>query len=156
CAAVGTCSPGGRYTTVRSSAADTLAAKLPSPVYDTDRWCVPRGSTVKRERPFRITFPGTNVNTARPEESSVANAIVLLPSRRMTVPVGAPAPVNAGVTVTVSTSCRPTGAGLAEAVNVVVVLAGLTVSRSAADRLGAKSAEPLNTAVKVWPPAVWN
>ena len=99
---------------------------MPSPVYDTVRWCVPRPSTVKRVRPLRNVCPGMNVNTARPEESRLANPIVLLPSRRMTVPVGAPAPVKAGLTVTDSTSGWPTGAGLDEAVKLVVVAAWLT------------------------------
>src|SRR6516162_7498659 len=54
------------------------------------------------------------VNVAWPDEFRLPNPIVLLPSRRMTVPVGAPAPVKAGVTVTVSTSGLPTGAGSAE------------------------------------------
>src|SRR5262245_16328194 len=93
-----------------------------------------------------------NVNTARPEESSVANPSVLLPSRRMTVPVGTPAPVKAGVTVTVSTSGLPTGAGLADAVKVVVVAAWLTVTLSVAGPLGAKVDVPLKTAVRVWLP----
>src|SRR6266404_1449543 len=111
---------------------------------------------VERCRPVPTTCPGTNVKVARPEASSVAKPIVLLPSRRMTVPVGAPAPVKAGVTVTVSTSGWPTGAGLDEAVKVVVVAAWLTASLSAADRLGAKSAVPLKTAVSVWLAAVPN
>src|SRR5262249_14893499 len=78
------------------------------------------------------------------------------PSGGVPVPGGAPAPLKAGVTTPGTTRVLPPGAGLAEAAKVVVVVAWLTVTLSVGDRLGAKSAVPLNTAVRVWLPAVRN
>src|SRR5438132_1849533 len=126
----------GNQTTTKVNCAEILAAKLPSPVYLAVRWCVPRASSVER-RPFcLVVCPGMRVSTAVPEASSVAKPITLLPSEKMIVPVGAPAPAKAGVTFTVRVSSLPAGAGLAEAVKTVVVAAWLTVSWSTALRLG--------------------
>src|SRR5262249_57679223 len=69
-------------------------------------------------------------------------------------PGGGGGAVKAGGAGGVSTNGWRAGAGLADAVKVVVVAAWLTAGRSAADRLGAKAGVPLNTAVSVWLPAV--
>src|SRR5262245_62441504 len=80
-----------------------------------------------------------------------------LPStRNMTMPVGTLEPDAVGVTVAVKVTVWPAKAGFGEAVTVVVVEAACTVSVIAAERLGAKSAVPLNTAVTEWLPEVLN
>ncbi len=76
--------------------------------------------------------------------------------QRTTVPVGAPAPVKAGVTATVSTSVWPTATVVAEAVSVVVAATLLTCTWSTGDALAANADEPLYTAVRFSTGPNWN
>src|SRR2546425_12642574 len=67
--------------------------------------------------------------------ASVAVPRLFVPSRKVTVPVGVPAPGATAATVAVNVTGWPDTVGLAEAVTVLVVLAWLTVCVRAADVL---------------------
>lgn len=74
------------------------------------------------------------------------------PSRKVTVPVGVPAPGATPPTFAVSITVCPRIDGLGDADTVVVVPAWLTTCVSANDVLGAKFTSPAYTAVMLWVP----
>src|SRR5207248_1880909 len=80
-----------------------------------------------------------------PEPLSVPWLMLVLPSLNVTVPVGVPLPGAFVITVAVKVTDRPDEIGLAEALTVVVVAAGLTVWVRTADA---------ELALKFWSPLV--
>jgi hypothetical protein len=67
----------------------------------------------------------------------------VVPSWKVTVPVGVPAPGALAVTVAVNVTAWPNTEGLAEAVTIVLVPSALTVWVSVADVLALKLPLPL-------------
>jgi hypothetical protein len=67
------------------------------------------------------------VSVAVPAADSGLVPIVIVPLRKVTVPVGVPAPGAVTVTVAVNVTACPTADGFCDEANVVVVLALLTV-----------------------------
>jgi hypothetical protein len=92
------------------------------------------------------------VNVAWPETFSVPVPRLVAPSRKVTVPVGVPAPGAFTVTVAVSVTACPNTEGFAEEATVVAVDALFTVSLDAADVLVLKLLSPPYTAVIEWVP----
>src|SRR5581483_11874078 len=90
------------------------------------------------------------VNVAVPLFSVTVPRLVL-PSRKVTFPVGVPAPGATALTVAVKVTAWPNADGLTEDVTVVVVLAWLTVCVSVAEVLVVKLVSPAYTAVMAWP-----
>jgi hypothetical protein len=120
--------------TVCPNAAELLVTKLESPLYFEVTACEPAISAVALVE---------NVATP-PERLAFPNDV--LPSKKLTLPVGVP--LNAGVTAAVNVTACPYGDGLAlEETTAVDVAAGLTVCVSAADALAVKLESPLYLAV---------
>ena len=82
------------------------------------------------------------VNVACPEELSEPVPRTVVPSRKVTVPVGTPDPGAFAVTVAVKVTLWPEIDGLADETIVVVVLAWPTVCVKAAEVLTVKLASP--------------
>src|SRR5437867_2951274 len=80
---------------------------------------------------------------------SVAVPSVLLPSRKVRVPVGVPAPGATAATVAVKVTDWPRPDGLSEEVTAVVLLAWLIVCVKVADVRGLKVVSPLYVTVMV-------
>src|SRR5437868_712334 len=81
-------------------------------------------------------------NIAVPVADRVTVASVMLPSRKLTVPVGVPAPGAPALTVAVKVTAWPNTTALAEEVTVVVVAAWLIVCVRVVEALPAKLASP--------------
>src|SRR5439155_18343149 len=122
------------YFTVCVSLGDVLTLKFASPPYDAVIECEPTASVL-------VT------NVAWPELSRVPVPRVLVPSLKVTVPVGVPAPGLFAVTVAVKVTACPDTEGLAEELTNVVVPAFLTVWVSGLDVLPLKFASPPEDAV---------
>src|ERR1043166_8680615 len=91
------------------------------------------------------------VNAAWPE-LSVAVPSALVPSLKVTVPVGVPAPGEVAMTLAVNVTGLSKYCGLADELTVVVVLAWLTVCAKFAELLWLKLPSPLYVALIVWLP----
>lgn len=75
------------------------------------------------------------VNVATPEPFNVPVPMELPPSRKLTVPLGVPAPGDAAETVAVNVTDWPKTEGLTDDVTAVVVLSLFTTCDSTADVL---------------------
>src|SRR5260370_11887195 len=100
-------------------------------------------------------FPATRdevVKLAVPAVSGmVPNAVA--PSRKVTIPLGIPAPGATAVIAALKVTACPKTVGLAEEVSEVVVVAGFTVCVRALEELGAKLPLPAYLTVIEWLPA---
>src|SRR5262245_16259718 len=91
------------------------------------------------------------VNLAVPSAPTGAVPRTTLPSLKVTMPVGAPAPGATAATVAVKVTAWPGTAGLTDEVRATVVDAGLTVTPTTAEVLAGKG--PLRrTAFSAWVP----
>jgi hypothetical protein len=104
------------------SAVDVLAVKLVSPAKTAVIERSPTGSEV-------------TVSDAIPAESSVALPRGTAPSKKVTIPVGVPAPGACGATVAVKVTDCPNTGEAADETTEVVVAAALTVCVSTEDVL---------------------
>jgi len=93
-----------------------------------------------------------DVKVATPLLFNVPVPRVVVPSRKVTVPVGVPEVLE--VIVAVNVAGAPLGAEAAELTNAVVAAARVMVSVTAAEVLGAKFALPLYLALIEWVPPV--
>src|SRR5262245_11079657 len=91
------------------------------------------------------------VNAAVPSALTAKVPRMTLPSRNVTVPVGAPAPGATAATVAVKVTDWPVTAGLTDEVRATAVDAGLTVTPTAAEVLAGES-RLRRTAVSAWVP----
>jgi hypothetical protein len=82
------------------------------------------------------------VNVAVPAADSELVPMVIVPLRKVTVPVGVPAPGAVTVTVAVNMTACPTADGFGEEDNAVVVFALLTTCKTAELVLALKLALP--------------
>ena len=78
------------------------------------------------------------VNVAVPPAPTATVPRTTLPSMKVTVPVGVPAPGATAATVAVKVTAWPVTAGLTDDVRATVVVARLTVSATAAEVLSVK------------------
>ena len=117
----------GAALTVCVTAAEVLVAKLASPEYTAVMECEPASS----EDVERVAWPAA-FNAGLPS--------AVVPSLKVTVPVGVPGEVLA--TVAVKVTDWPAVDGFNEEARVVVVGAALTVWMSAAEVLVAKVVSP--------------
>jgi len=92
------------------------------------------------------------VKVATPLLFNVPVPSAVVPSRKVTVPVGMPEVLN--VIVAVNVTGEPPNAEAAELTNAVVAAARVMVSVTAAEELGAKFALPLYLALIEWVPPV--
>src|SRR5262245_17152039 len=92
------------------------------------------------------------VNIAVPLGPTGAVPRTTLPSLKVTVPTGTPAPGARTETVAVKVTAWPMTDGLSDDARATDVDAGLTVSARAAELLFAKPAVPVKEAVSVWLP----
>ena len=114
---------------VMESAADVETPLSVSPLYTAVMECVPTESADVLQAAF-------------PVPSRVPVPRVVLPSLKVTAPVGTMLP-EAGLTLAVKVMLAPDVAVVADAVNVVVVAIGLTARVCALDVLEEKSLSPL-------------
>src|SRR5438132_316808 len=89
---------------------DVLVVKLPSPLYEAAILCAP----ATRQGVVKVATPVPELTMPMP--------ISLLPSVKVTVPVGLPLAGDTGRTVAVNVTATPRFAGFGEEVRVVVVL----------------------------------
>jgi hypothetical protein len=94
------------------------------------------------------------VNVAIPDAFTAPVPIVVVPSLKVTVPVGVPAPGALTVTVAVNVTDWFKRDGLTDELSAVVVFALLTTWDSPTDTLPLKFASPAYVAVNVLGPAV--
>src|SRR6516165_10367764 len=92
------------------------------------------------------------VSAAVPPGPTATVARTVLPSLKVTVPVGVPAPGETAATVAVKVTAWPVTAGLTDDFRATVVAAGLTVTATAAEVLAAKPLTPKKEAVSAWVP----
>src|SRR5262249_25073599 len=94
-------------------------------------------------------------NVATPLAFSVAVPRLVVPSRKVTVPVGVPVAGATAVTVAVKVTDWPNTTGLADEVSaVLLLLAAFTVSVRVPEVLVAKFVSPPKAAVIAWLPTV--
>jgi hypothetical protein len=128
--------PGATTTWLRT--AEVLAMKLASPPYAAVSECVPAESIDVLNMAITVLF-----NAPVPS--------VVVPSRKVTVPVGMPEVLD--VIVAVNVTEAPLDTEAAELTNAVVVTAGVMVSVTAAEVLPVKFALPLYLPVMECAPA---
>src|SRR5882724_9748699 len=87
------------------------------------------------------------VNVALPPAPTATVPRTVLPSLKVTVPVGVVAPGATAATVAVKVTAWPVTAGLTDDRRATVVAAGLTVTATAAEALSAKPLVPAKEAV---------
>src|SRR5262245_15098454 len=118
-----------RASTVWMNAAELPARKLPSPTYETVRACDPA--------------PGASgaVTDAVPT-LSVAPPSAVAPSKKLTLPVGTPAPGGAPLSVTPIVTGWPSPDGLGSVVRANAGEALLTTCAIGGDTLAARSGPP--------------
>src|SRR5262249_14259719 len=81
-------------------------------------------------------------NVAVPSGPTAKVPRITLPSMKVTVPVGVPAPGATAATVAVKVTPWPVTAGLSDEPSVTAVAAGMTVTAAASDSLSAKLPGP--------------
>src|SRR5262249_31903880 len=89
---------------------------------------------------------------AWPLPSSMTRATTFLPTRNVTVPLGAPDPGATAATVAVNVTARPVTAGLADDPRAAAVAARLTVTAAPGELLSVKPPLPAKAAVSAWLP----
>src|SRR5512142_1347283 len=92
------------------------------------------------------------VNVAVPPAPTATVPRITAPSLKVTVPVGVPDPGATAAAVAVKVTAWPVAAGLSDDPRATVVVAGLTVSATAAEVLLAKPLLPAKEAVSAWLP----
>src|SRR6516165_2706304 len=92
------------------------------------------------------------VSAAVPPGPTATVPRTTVPSLKVTVPVGVPAPGPTAATVAVKVTDWPVTAGLTDDFRATVVAAGLTVTVVAAEVLAAKPLTPKKEAVSAWLP----
>src|ERR1700683_1825264 len=116
------------------TADDVLPVKSLSPPYTTVIECVP----TEREEMLKL---------ATPEPFSVAVPSTVVPSSKVTVPVGVPEPGALAVTVVVNVTDWPKSDGFVDELTLVLVPSSPTVWLTAGDVLPVKSLSPPYTTV---------